>query len=129
MMMNKPLFKKTMTKKQAFINSTLYPTLTIGIIMFAVFFVSSAMAIGKIIAQSDVVEADRISITLDDKKLTGIAQITGCEKCPLKLKINKKTRFFYQGKQVPRKKIWHLSDTSGTVIYDDELNQTIKIHW
>jgi len=108
---------------------SIYVMTCLVIFIAMVSFSTSAVAVGKIIAQSEAAEADKISVTLGHGQQTGTAHVTGCEKCPLELDINNRTRFLYNNEQIPPGHIRRYSGTSGTVIYDQDQNRVIRIHW
>ena len=86
-------------------------------------------AFGKIISQDEAVEADGISVSWDAPSGKGTAKITGCNQCPLRLKLDKKTEFLHNGLPVKLIDINKHSGKSGTAVYDAESEQAIKILW
>jgi len=106
---------KTLTK------FTLIITLCIGTPAMAAF--------GKIISQTDAVEAEKVDIRWDKKKGTGFASVTGCKNCPLQFKIDQQVKFFHNGQAVQINDLNTYSGKPGTVIYDAAKKQAIKIIW
>ena len=85
--------------------------------------------VGKIVGLSEAVEADRIHIILDGDKMTGNVIITGCESCPMELKLMARSKIYYKHKILSRKKISKLSGRSGTVFYSKASKRVKKIVW
>jgi len=99
-------------------------------ILVSVLFLATAHAgAGKIIGLSEAVEADKIHIILDDNKMTGNVIVTGCESCPMELKLLAQTTLLYKKKKIKRKNVWKASGKSGTIFYDKESKKVKKIIW
>ena len=89
----------------------------------------AAAAIGRIISQNDAAEADRINVILGKNGHVERIRVEGCTKCPLELQSSGNTRFKYQGKQIREQDAKTHSGKSGTVIFDAETAQAIKVNW
>lgn len=85
--------------------------------------------IGTILSQADAAEASRIRVKWDKKEDSGVVLVTGCNKCPLELKITPSTTFEYQGKAAKRKRHKYFSGRGGTVIFDPETEEALKVKW
>ena len=86
-------------------------------------------AIGRIISQNDAAEASIINIIFDKNGRIEQIRVEGCTKCPLELHSSDKTRFSYKGKQIKEKDAKTHSGKIGTVIFDDNTAQAIKVNW
>ena len=86
--------------------------------------------VSKIVGLSEAVEADKIHVILDKhNKKSGSVIVTGCESCPMDLKLLPTSKLYYQNKKISRKKAWKVSGKSGTVFYDKWSKFVKKIKW
>lgn len=83
-------------------------------------------AVPKILHQAQGDEAGRIEV-YETQSGTGHAMVKECERCPLKLQVDAKTRFFYRDKPVAPANLGGISGGGGTVIHDKGI--VIRIHW
>ena len=98
-------------------------------LVFGLSFTLPAMAKGTIVGQDQAVEANKIDLSLDKKKPSGIVHVEGCEKCPIQLRIDSGSKFYQKNKVISRKQAQLLSGKPGTVIYGGDEQRVLSIRW
>jgi len=78
---------------------------------------------------TDAAEADKIHLFTDKDGRIERIYVEGCIRCPLRLTTDDNTRFTYNGKIIEQNKVKSYSLKPGTVIYDVESKQAIKVNW
>ena len=109
--------------------SRIHQLINITIILSVLFMTLPSFAASFIRSQKSAVEATGITVHMARGAQTGTVRITGCEGCPMELNITSQTQFLYKHKQADPRRIRLLSGKPGTVIFDSETQQAIRINW
>jgi hypothetical protein len=98
-----------------------------GLLGLALVSSQQAGAAGKILAQADAVEAEKVEYIAGN----GGAKIkaSGCAQCPLTLSVDANTKFLHKGEPINLRRAMTLSGKPGTVIYDGKKQQVIRVRW
>lgn len=97
-------------------------------LLCAIGFTAEAIAVPRILEQAEEgVEAGKIVITLSKDKLTGTVDVDDCRLCPLQLKIDGSTSFFFRNKPINRDEAVTHSGKSGAIFFHKE--HTNRIRW
>lgn len=86
-------------------------------------------ASAEFVALTRAAEANQVRILFTNGLEQGLANVQGCDTCPLTLNIAGQTRFFLNGKEINRNRVESLSGKPGTVIYTLDGKQALRILW
>ena len=83
----------------------------------------------EILLIEDAIETDKLQLSID-ASLDGYVIARRCPKCPdVRLKVDKKTQAFKQGKQIHLNQAKHRNGKFATVIFDPKTKMVKRITW